>query len=163
MKLGLVGCGFVADQYIATLDAHPHLSLEGVYDRNAERARAFAECHGQRCYESLEALLADDIDLVLNLTNPRSHAEVTSRALMAGKHVYSEKPLAMSMADADRLLDLAEKNHRTIAVAPCSALSPAAQTLWKALKDDAIGTVRVVYANFDDGMIAPNQKPWGWQ
>jgi predicted dehydrogenase len=154
MRFAIVGCGFVADYYLRTLVNHPELELVGVFDRDPERARRFASFHRLHRYGSLEDLLGDDrVELVANLTNPRSHFRVSSAALEAGKHVYSEKPLAMSLVEAERLVDLAERRRLLIASAPCSVLGDTAQTIWKALRDGRIGTPRLAYAEIDDGPI----------
>ena len=84
------------------------------------------------------------------------------KCLQNGKHVYSEKPLGMSGEEARSLLALAERRGLYLSCAPCSVLSETAQTVWKAIRDGAIGKVRLVYANFDDGMIAPKLAPWTW-
>ena len=154
MKIAIVGCGFVADYYLATLPLHPELQLIGVMDRDRARADHFAERSGVRRYDDLAELLADpDVQLVVNLTNPRSHYEISRAALEAGKHVYSEKPLAMDFEQARALTELAAARGLEIGSAPCSHLSETAQTLWKALRDEVIGKVRLVYAEMDDGMI----------
>jgi len=100
---------------------------------------------------------------VLNLTNPRSHYEVTRRCLESGKHVYSEKPLAMDLEGAAELARMARQRRLQLACAPCSVLSESAQTVFQALLDGLVGRVRLVYANFDDGMIAPKMSPWAWR
>ncbi len=154
MKIAIVGCGFVADYYLATLPLHPELQLIGVMDRDRARADHFAERSGVRRYDDLAELLADpDVQLVVNLTNPRNHYEISRAALEAGKHVYSEKPLAMDFEQARALTELAAARGLEIGSAPCSHLSETAQTLWKALRDEVIGKVRLVYAEMDDGMI----------
>ncbi|MDG3008129.1 Gfo/Idh/MocA family protein [Paludisphaera mucosa] len=154
MNIGLVGCGFVADYYVSTLVAYPDLKILGVVDRDPARADHFATFHGLPKVGSLDALLADDrIELVLNLTNPGSHYEVTKACLEAGKHVYSEKPLAMDVEHARELVELAERKGLELASAPCSLLGETAQTLWKALRERQVGTPRVVYAEMDDGMV----------
>ncbi|MCA9211489.1 MAG: Gfo/Idh/MocA family oxidoreductase [Planctomycetales bacterium] len=154
MNLAIVGCGFVADYYLATLPCHPELNLLGVMDRDAERARKFSEFHRVPVFTSLEELLNDGrVEMVLNLTNPRSHFEISKAALERGKHVYSEKPLAMELVQARELIALADKNGLLIASAPCSLLGETAQTLWRALREDAVGPVRLVYAEMDDGMV----------
>lgn len=154
LGVAIVGCGFVADYYMATLRAHPALRLAGVYDRDPERQRAFCAHHRVRGHDSLAALLAaPDVELVLNLTNPASHAEVSRAALEAGRHVYSEKPLALDAAEAAALAELAERQGLLLAAAPCSLLGETAQTMWKALQEGAIGRVRLAYANLDDGML----------
>jgi predicted dehydrogenase len=154
MRFAIVGCGYVADLYMATLRNHPGLEVVGAYDRDPARARAFAAFHGTHRYASLEAALGDArVELVANLTNPASHLEVTRAALEAGKHVYSEKPLAMRLEDAEALVALAEARGLLLASAPCSVLGEAAQTAWKAVRDGRVGTPRLVYAEIDDGPI----------
>src|SRR6186997_2721777 len=96
MRVAIVGCGFVADYYIQTLPNHPGLELVGVMDRDPKRAERFARYYSLTRYDSLDALLADPlVETVINLTSPNSHYDVSKRALLAGKHVYTEKPMAM--------------------------------------------------------------------
>jgi predicted dehydrogenase len=154
MRIGIVGCGFVADYYMATLPLHPELRLIGAHDRDADRRAAFAAHHGVRTYPTLDELLGDDeIDLVVNLTNPRSHFEVSRRALDAGKHVYSEKPLAMDLDDAVGLVELAKSKGLGLSGAPCSLLGETAQTLWRGIRDGVVGPVRLAYVEMDEGMV----------
>jgi predicted dehydrogenase len=154
MNIAIVGCGFVADYYRATLPAYPELKLVGVFDRDEDRAARFAAVHAVPRFDSLDDLLGDArVELVLNLTNPRSHYEVTDACLRAGKHVYSEKPLAMELDQARALVERAEAGGLRLASAPCSLLGETAQTLWKALRERQVGTVRLVYAEMDDGMV----------
>jgi len=152
--IAFIGCGYVADLYVKTLALHPELELRGVYDRDPVRAQQFAKQHGFEIYPSLGALLEDPtVTIALNLTNPRSHFEVSRDCLEAGKHVYSEKPLAMELDDAKTLVKLARARTRWISCAPCSLLGETAQTMWKALREQSVGAVRVVYAEMDDGMV----------
>jgi len=163
MKIAFVGCGFVADYYINTICNYPNLELVGVMDRNAERASKFSQHYSVPTYPSLEELLNDpQVEIVVNLTNPRNHFAVSKAGLLAGKHVYSEKPLAMQFSDAEELVNLAAQNGLYISSAPCNVLSETAQTVWKALREEVVGPVRVVYAEMDDGMVhkMPYQK---WQ
>ncbi len=154
MRIAIVGCGYVADRYQHTLASYPEHSVIGVYDRLAERSAAYAATYNVPVYETLDALLADNqVDIVLNLTNPRSHYEVSKTCLEAGKHVYSEKPLAMDVDHARELVDLATRHDLYLASAPCNMLGETAQTVWKALREGAIGRVRVVYAEMDGGMV----------
>lgn len=164
MNLALVGCGYVAEFYVKTLVNYPELHLVGAFDRDAENLQSF-RCHFPgKIYASLDELLADpSVTMVLNLTNPRSHHEVTRRALEADKHVYSEKPLAMDVTSARELLELAERRNLRLGCAPCSLLSETAQTVAHALRNNLVGKVRLVYANYDDGMIAPHMSPWNWR
>jgi predicted dehydrogenase len=152
--VALVGCGYVADFYVRTLAAHPHLELLGVTDRDPEHSARLSRHHGVRAYGSLGDLLDDPrATIVVNLTNPESHFEVSRAALEAGRHVYSEKPLATDIGEARELVDLARRRERLIVSAPCSILGETAQTLWKALRERRVGRVRLVYAELDDGMV----------
>uniref|UniRef100_Q01XL2 Oxidoreductase domain protein n=1 Tax=Solibacter usitatus (strain Ellin6076) TaxID=234267 RepID=Q01XL2_SOLUE len=163
MNLGVVGCGHVADSYGCTLANYSNLRLSGAFDTNVANAATFCRRWPARQYASLEDLLQDpSVEIVLNLTNPRSHYDVTKRCLDAGKHVYSEKPLAMDSGAARELAALAATKKVYLGAAPCSVLGETAQTIWKAINDGVIGRVRLIYANFDDGMIAPAAQPWRW-
>ncbi len=173
MKIGVIGCGFVADFYLKTLPHYPELTVAGVTDRNPEQARRFGTFYRVPVYNSTADLLADDrIDIVLNLTNPREHCAVSCDILNSGKHVYSEKPLAMEFAQAEALVETAEQRGLHIAAAPCSVLGEAAQTVWALLRCRAIGPVRLVYAELDNGMVhrmgytdwrSPSGTPWPYQ
>jgi predicted dehydrogenase len=154
MKFALVGCGYVADFYMSTLSNHPQIQLAGVFDHNPDRLRAFSAFHKVLAFESFAQILEDpSIELVANLTNPRSHFDISYAALQAGKHVYSEKPMAMTVDDARSLVDLAAKKDLLITSAPCNSLGEASQTIWKAIREKTIGTPRLVYAELDDGPV----------
>ena len=108
LNFAIVGCGYVSDLYMAALKSHPELTLTGVWDRDPQRLAAFTAFHGVKGYASYSDLLADPaVQLVANLTNPREHFKVSQAALLANKHVYSEKPLATELADAQTLVELA--------------------------------------------------------
>lgn len=154
MNVGIIGCGYVADLYMRTKELHPDINVVAFYDRNESRLDAFCRHHGVMAANSLTDV-ADDasISLVLNLTNPDSHFEVSKACLEAGKHVYSEKPLAMSMRDAKELAELAERKGLLLASAPCSVLGETAQTLWQAVRRNTVGKIYAVYAEMDDGLV----------
>lgn len=154
MRLAMLGCGYVANMYRLTLLMHPELELTGVFDLERSRAEEMSRRTGAKAYPSFDALLEDrTVPLVMNLTNPRVHFETTRALLEAGKHVYTEKPLAMRLDEARELVGLAERNGLTLASAPCTLMSPAAQTLWQAISEERAGPVRLVYAEMEDGMV----------
>jgi predicted dehydrogenase len=158
MKVAIVGTGYVADAYLKSLPRHPEMSLTGVYDKLADRAHAFAAHHRTSTYPSLAAVCEDpQVELVLNLTNPRDHYEVSKALLQAGKHVYSEKPMAMNMDHARELMAIARERGLQFVSAPCTVLSETCQTLWQQVRKDTIGRIRVVYAELDDGLIYQDQ------
>ena len=162
MKIAIVGCGYVGDHYLETLSNHPHLDLLGVSDLIHSRAQVLADYYGTKTYPSLEALLADkEVELVVNLTDPDSHYQVSKASLLAGKHVYSEKPLSVNFSEAKELVALATEKGLLLSSAPCSVLSETAQTLWKAVRDGAVGQVRLIYAELDDNPIYL-MHPEGW-
>ncbi len=152
--IAIIGCGFVADLYLETLRLHPQLALQGVFDRDPGRSFAFARRHALEVYPDREALLADPrVELVLNLTNPHAHYDVTRACLDAGKHVYSEKPLAMQVEHARALVGLAQARGLLLSGAPSRLLGRPAQTLWKALREGRIGRPYLAYAEMDDGLL----------
>ncbi len=173
MRVAVIGCGYVSAFYAATFPNHPQLELAGVFDRISEHADAFSRHFGVRQYMTLADVLGDpSVDAVANLTNPHSHFEISRDALLAGKHVYSEKPLAMKLDDAEQLVTLARQRGLQLCSAPCNLLGETAQTMWRALHENKIGKVRLVYAELDDGLIhrlAYEQwvnefgRPWPYQ
>ncbi len=173
MRLAIVGCGYVADYYMGTLANYPQLQVVGVMDRDEERATRFAAYYGLARYSALQDMLTDErVDTVLNLTNPGSHYEVTRACLEAGKHVYTEKPLAMAIPDSKELAELARAGNLELTCAPCSILGETAQTIWRALREQRIGKVRLVFAELSGGPVHlthPEQwrsvsgTPWPYQ
>ncbi|MEH3145234.1 MAG: Gfo/Idh/MocA family oxidoreductase [Methylobacterium frigidaeris] len=169
--LAFVGCGFMADYYRTCLPIHAgRLFVAGAFDRDAGRMASYRACWGDRTYGSLDEALADPaVEIVVNLTDPHSHAAVSHAAIAAGRHVYSEKPLGMTYAQARGVRDAARRQGVLLSGAPCVLLGEAAQTLWKAVREERAGRVRLVYAEIDDGMIhrldrsswtSPSGKPW---
>ncbi len=162
-RIGIVGTGFVADLYMRSLKTFPQLKVVIATDIDPARLASFCAYWKVRAARSLRELLGggpDSPDLILNLTNPSSHFEVSHACLEAGKHVYSEKPLATNMTDAGALCTLAERKGIMLASAPCSVLGESAQTLWLALRRNEIGKVRLAYAELDDDFVsqAPYRK-----
>lgn len=154
MNIAFVGTGFVADYYMTTLPNHPELRLGGAFDRSQARLDAFSTHHKVRAYPSLDAVLADSaIGIVVNLTTPESHFEISRAALLAGKNVYCEKPLAMHFDQARELVGMAESRGLILAAAPANGLSDAHNLVADALSKERIGTVRLVYAEMEDGPV----------
>ncbi len=153
-NIAIIGCGFVADYYLITLKHYPELKIVGVYDQDPTRSKNFAEYHSVRAFYSLTEILEDQqVKLVVNLTNPKSHFAINLACLEANKHVYSEKPLAMELEDAEKLVEIAEKKGLYLSSAPCSLLGETAQTIWKALREEKVGQTYLVYSEMDDGLL----------
>jgi len=171
--VSFIGTGFVADFYMRSLKTFPDIAVKWVYDRNPTRLAEFCAYWGVKAASSIEDLLAktDKEDLILNLTNPGEHFNVSFACLNFGRNVYSEKPLATSMEDAYKLHALAAERGLHITSAPCSLLGQAPQTLWDAVKNEVAGKIVLVYAELDDDYIpqAPYRRwmsesgaPWPW-
>ena len=163
-QVSIVGTGFVADLYMRSLATFADITVRAAWDREPGRLAAFTAHWQVPAADSLAALIdrAGPDEVILNLTNPGAHFEVSGACLAAGHHVYSEKPLATEMAQARRLHEMAAERGLMLASAPCSVLGEACQTLWRAVRDEAIGRPLLVYAELDDGFIsqAPYRK---WQ
>jgi len=163
MKIAIIGCGFVADNYIAMLAEHSNVELLGVYDRDPTRLATFCAFHKLTAYDSLAAVLADErVRMIVNLTNPASHFEVTMAALQSGRHVYTEKPLAMTMEEAHSLVETAERLGLGLAAAPCNQLSDALATLKREVNSGKLGRIVYAQAEMDDGMV-PGLDWFNWR
>jgi predicted dehydrogenase len=154
VRCALVGCGNIAARYAEAIAAESRLELVGVTDVVPERADELAKAVGVTHHASLAELLADgSVETVVNLTAPRAHATVSAAALEAGKHVHTEKPVALSFAKARDLAALAGRHRVRLSCAPATLLGESQQTAWKLLREGALGTVRAVYAEANWGRI----------
>lgn len=154
MRVAIVGAGVIAARYAERIGEVDGLELVGATDVLHERAEALVAKHGGTAYRTLHELLADpDVDAVVNLTVPATHAAVTRAALEAGKHVHTEKPVALRAADAHALATLARERGVRLSSAPATLLGEAQQTAWKLIRDGGIGDVKVVYAEANWGRI----------
>jgi predicted dehydrogenase len=154
MRIAVVGCGNIAPRYARAMAEHATLALVGAFDVLPDRARAFVEEFGGRQYGSLEEVLADgEVETVLNLTVHSAHAAVTGDALAAGKHVHTEKPLALDPEDARRLVALAREQRVRLSCAPTTFLGEAQQTALKLVRERRLGAVRLAYAEVNWGRI----------
>ena len=154
LGVAIVGCGDIAGKYAQDLPRHEHLRLVGVTDLDQERAEVFAATHGTRAYGSLaEALDDPEVELVACLTSHRAHPAVVAAALTAGRHTFSEKPLAPTHAEARELIDLARQRGVRLAAAPVAPLGELGQTVRRWVSEGRLGTVRLAYADVNWGRI----------
>ena len=140
LRVGVVGVGVISQQYFEHFPALPGLELAAVADLDVARAQQVGAAQGVRGTTVDDLLAADDVDVVLNLTIPAAHADIATRALAAGKHVYGEKPLAMSTAEAAPVLEAARAAGLRVGSAPDTVLGTGIQTARAALDDGVIGT-----------------------
>lgn len=152
--VGIIGAGNIAGAYSQQIAGYEEIKLCGIADVFPEKAKELAEKAGCPAYATPDELLADDeVQLVVNLTTHHAHKEVITKALNAGKHVHSEKPLALTYADAKELVELAKSKGLRLGCSPSTFLGEAQQTCWKVLREGRAGTVRIVYAEVNWGRI----------
>ena len=139
-KIGVIGCGNISDTYFKVLKRFDVLEVAACSDLDMARARAKAREHAVPRACTVRELLADpEIDLILNLTIPLAHAEVTMAALRAGKHVYTEKPLGISRAEGRSILKLAKQKGLRVGGAPDTFLGGGIQTCRRLIDRGVIG------------------------
>ncbi len=139
-RVGIVGCGDVTGLYLPTIAGLPMIELAACADLDPARAEALSMSGGFPAVP-VDALLADPtIEIVLNLTPPAAHAAVSLAAIRAGKHVYSEKPLATSRGDAADILAGASAAGVRVGAAPDTFLGAGLRTARALVDDGAIGT-----------------------
>ncbi len=139
VKVGLMGVGNIAPQYIKWSRTFDILDVVACADLDPTRAKSFAEENDLRGLTVDEMLADPEIELIINLTVPLVHADVSTRILQAGKHVHSEKPLGVTRAEGASLLALAEQKGLLVGCAPDTFLGGGLQTCRKLIDDGAIG------------------------
>ena len=139
MKIGIVGCGNIFGAYINGCALFRTVSVVACADINMDAAQAKATEHKLQAM-TVDELLADpSIGVVINLTVPQVHGEVSLKILRAGKHVYSEKPLALNVEEGRKILDYAREKKLRVGCAPDTFLGAGLQTCRKLLDDGWIG------------------------
>ncbi|MGN7799340.1 Gfo/Idh/MocA family protein [Leifsonia sp. 22587] len=139
LNVGVIGVGVISRQYFEHFPHLPNLRLTAVADLDVDRAATVAAEQGVLGLSVDELLAHPDVDAVLNLTIPQAHAEVALRALAAGKHVYGEKPLALSTEEAAPVLERANALGLRIGSAPDTVLGTGVQTARALLDDGRVG------------------------
>ncbi len=135
-KVGIIGCGKISSIYFENCKRFDILEVAACADLDLSRAQASAEQYGVPKAYSVDALLADpEIRIVINLTIPAAHAEICIRSLEAGKHVYVEKPLAVTREEGQRILETAHRKGLRVGSAPDTFLGAGIQTCRKLIDD----------------------------
>ncbi len=144
VKIGVLGAGAISGIYFQNLTRlFTEVEVTAVCDLFMEKAREAAEEYKiPKVYETMEEMLADEeIEIILNLTRPNEHYRTTKAALLAGKHVYSEKPLAAVYEEGEELVLLAKEKGLMLGGAPDTFLGAGIQTCRKLIDDGFIGDV----------------------
>lgn len=140
VKVGIIGCGKISGIYMENCQKFALLDLAACADMDLARATEQAANYGIPQVYTVEQLLEDpEIEIIINLTIPAAHAEITLRALEAGKHVYVEKPLAVTREEGQKVLEMAAKKGLLVGSAPETFLGAGIQTALKLIEDGVIG------------------------
>jgi predicted dehydrogenase len=155
--VAVVGCGTISQQYLDNLTSFPDLRVLFCADLDLERAKARAAEYGvPEAGTVAQALANPDVEIVVNLTIPAAHAEVISAALAAGKHVWTEKPLALDAATGQRLLAEADQAALLLGCAPDTVLGAGLQTARRLIEAGTIGVPQAALALMQD----PGAERW---
>mgnify|MGYP000461546923 CR=1 FL=1 len=115
--VGFIGAGVISDQYLTNLTKFPDVKVHFIADIDLDRAATQAKKYGVAASGTVDELLANpDVEIVVNLTIPAAHAEVDLKCIAAGKHVWSEKPYAVTRAEGQEVIDAAKKAGHSIEV-----------------------------------------------
>lgn len=138
-KIGIIGCGNISSAYFNGAQNTEAVEIKSCTDIRMEAAQAQAQKYGCQAV-TVDELLADpEIEIVVNLTIPRVHVEVALKALEAGKHTYSEKPLGVDLEDGRKLIDFAKQKGLRVGCAPDTFLGAGIQTSRKTVDEGQIG------------------------
>jgi predicted dehydrogenase len=138
--VGFIGAGMISNTYLENLTRFPDIEVLIVGDLDQDRAQAQAQQYGVPQWGSTDDVLDHaEVEVVVNLTIPAVHAHISSRAIGAGKHVWSEKPISVDLASGRALLEQAEAVGLLVGVAPDTVLGPGVQTARRAIARGDIG------------------------
>jgi len=141
MKIGIIGCGNISNAYLRLAPMYSNVNIIGCADIDASRAQALASEFSIEAM-SVDQILSDEsIELIVNLTVPKVHEEVSTQILQAGKHVYSEKPFVLSLRQGQSLQKLAQQQNRRIGSAPDTFLGGAHQCARELIDAGRVGDI----------------------
>lgn len=157
VRVGIIGCGAISGAYLQHARSFPILDMAACADIDRSAAEKKALEFGVPKVCSVDELLKDDsIEIILNLTIPKVHAAIALRAIKAGKHTYSEKPLGINRAEGLKLIAAAKKRRVRVGCAPDTFMGAGIQTACKLLEGGAIGRP-VAFTAF---MMCPGHESW---
>ncbi|MEE1619083.1 Gfo/Idh/MocA family protein [Brachybacterium sp. J153] len=138
--VGFIGVGVISDTYLENLNSFPDVEVLILGDLDLDRARSQAEKHGVPAHGSAQDVLDHPgVQVVVNLTIPAVHAEISSAAIAAGKHVWTEKPLGLDRESTAALLKAADEAGLRVGCAPDTVLGPGVQTAKREIAKGTIG------------------------
>ena len=164
IKTGIIGMGFIGVSHVEAVRRIGFADLIAVADVNYELARKKAdEYHIQKCYKTVDELLADDeIKVVHNCTPNNLHKEINEKIIKAGKHVFSEKPLSMTSGESAQMLELLVKNKTIVhGVNFNYRMNPLVQEMKNRVKKGEIGTPKLIHGSYlQDWLLFETDYNW---
>jgi predicted dehydrogenase len=154
--IGIIGCGNISTAYLKAAQRFPVLDVRAVADLRSEAAERRGAEFGVPALRVDQLLKRDDVEIVINLTVPLAHTDVSLAVLDAGKHVHSETPLGVNVAEARKVMDLAAAKNLRVGSAPDTFLGGGHQTARKLIDDGAIGAPVAGSAFF----MCPGHERW---
>jgi predicted dehydrogenase len=151
LRVAIIGCGSVSNRYIPHLQTSKHVRIVSLCDRKPERAKDQNTEYnvGAATYPAIDALLKGvPFDMLVNLTDMQEHGRLNRQALLAGKHVWSEKPMADTYAEGKALLDLARQKKLRIWGAPAVVNSPQFRLMSKAIQEGKLGRIAAAHGQY---------------
>ena len=141
MRVGIIGCGNISETYFECQNLFNNFNVVACADINIEAAKSSAEKYNVKAFSVDYILANDDIDVIINLTIPSAHKEIIMKSLNAGKHCFSEKPLAMHFNEGLEISELASSKNLYVGCAPDTFLGAAGQKARSLIEDKKIGDV----------------------
>ena len=141
MNIGIIGCGNISNTYFNSQKIFNNLNIIACADLKKEVADAKAEEYNVKSYDVDQLFSSNDIDIILNLTIPNAHKEITIKSLENGKHCFSEKPLAINFNDGLEIEKISAQKNLTVGCAPDTFLGAAGQRARELIENQEIGEV----------------------
>ena len=162
-NVGLIGCGHISETYFRAQDFFNNIKIIKCSDINSKIAIDCAKKYNIQAVSVDEILQDKEIEIILNLTIPRAHFEISKKALLAGKHAYSEKPLCINFKDGKELLEISKKNNLYLGSAPDTFLGGGIQKTRNLIDEGLIGKIELGNAIFAYPGVQsyhPSPEPW---
>ena len=152
LRVGIIGCGMITKvRHAPEYAENGNCEIVAFYDKDETRAKALAEEYGAECCTSVDELLALDLDAVSVCVANAQHAEITIRALDAGKHVLCEKPMAVTLDECIAMVEAAERTGKILMIGHNQRYAKAHQKAHELIKEGAIGKVLSFETKFGHG------------
>jgi len=162
-KVGLIGCGHIAETYFKAHKYFNNFKIIKCADINSLAAKKCASSYNIKALSVKNILKDKEIEIILNLTIPKAHYEISKKALLHNKHVYTEKPMAINFKDGEELLKIANRKKLYIGNAPDTFLGGGSQKSKELIEKNLIGKINlgnIIFAYPGIQSYHPNPEPW---